>query len=141
MKNLKNQKGITLVALVVTIIVLLILAGVSLRLVAGEQGILKRTENAVNKNSLAALKEQVDLELVDINAEYLEKKYDTAQATPASIVELVKTNKAKIEGLGDGITCEIATDDATATITIEVNGQTATKTITASTNTISDWQQ
>ena len=36
---MKNQKGITLVALVVTIIVLLILAGVSLSLVMGNEGI------------------------------------------------------------------------------------------------------
>ena len=35
MRNFKNQRGITLVALVVTIIVLLILAGVTLSLVAG----------------------------------------------------------------------------------------------------------
>ena len=40
MKN--NQKGITLVALVITIIVLLILAGVTLAALSGENGILVR---------------------------------------------------------------------------------------------------
>lgn len=39
---LKKQKGITLVALVVTIVVLLILAGVSINLVLGDNGIVKR---------------------------------------------------------------------------------------------------
>lgn len=43
---MKKEQGITLIALVITIIVLLILAGVSLSLVAGENGILKRAENA-----------------------------------------------------------------------------------------------
>ena len=41
MKTIKN-KGITLIALVVTIIVLLILAGVSISMLTGENGILKR---------------------------------------------------------------------------------------------------
>ena len=38
-QKLKNERGITLVALVITIIVLLILAGVTLSMVMGESGI------------------------------------------------------------------------------------------------------
>ena len=45
----KSKKGITLVALVVTIIVLLILAGVSINLVLGDNGIVKRAQDAKNK--------------------------------------------------------------------------------------------
>lgn len=45
----RKEKGITLVALVVTIIVLLILAGVSLSLVGGSNGILTRTTKAVER--------------------------------------------------------------------------------------------
>ena len=41
-ENLKKVKGITLIALVITIIVLLILAGVSIATLAGDNGILKR---------------------------------------------------------------------------------------------------
>ena len=41
---MKNQKGITLVALVITIIVLIILAGVSIALVLGENGILTKAK-------------------------------------------------------------------------------------------------
>ena len=37
-----NEKGITLIALVVTIVVLLILAGISINLVLGENGIIKK---------------------------------------------------------------------------------------------------
>ena len=43
---LKGQKGITLVALVITIIVLLILAGVTITLTLGENGIFKTSEKA-----------------------------------------------------------------------------------------------
>ena len=44
---MRNQKGITLVALVITIIVLLILAGVSISLVLGQNGVLNQASNAV----------------------------------------------------------------------------------------------
>ena len=46
---MRNNKGITLVALVVTIVVLLILAGVSINLVLGDNGIVKRAQDAKNK--------------------------------------------------------------------------------------------
>lgn len=42
----KKEKGITLVALVVTIVVLLILAGISLNLVLGQNGIINRAQQA-----------------------------------------------------------------------------------------------
>ena len=50
---LKNQKGITLIALVITIIVLLILAGVSIAMLTGNNGILTQATNA-NTQSLKA---------------------------------------------------------------------------------------
>ena len=75
MKNFKKQKGITLVALVVTIIVLLILAGVSLSLVAGENGILGRATNAVDKNKIETAKEQVELLITDKITQFYEEKY------------------------------------------------------------------
>ena len=40
-QKLKNNKAITLIALVVTIVVLLILAGISISLVAGDNGLIK----------------------------------------------------------------------------------------------------
>ena len=46
---MRNNKGITLVALVVTIVVLLILAGVSINLVLEDNGIVKRAQDAKNK--------------------------------------------------------------------------------------------
>ncbi len=58
MKNNANEKGITLVALVVTIIVLLILAGVSLSLILGDNGIITRAQDAVTKYKEAESEEQ-----------------------------------------------------------------------------------
>ena len=51
---LKNKKGITLVALVVTIVVLLILAGVSINLVLGNNGIIARAKDAETKSAEAS---------------------------------------------------------------------------------------
>jgi hypothetical protein len=51
---LKNKKGITLVALVVTIVVLLILAGVSINLVLGNNGIIVKAREAQKKSAEAS---------------------------------------------------------------------------------------
>ena len=55
---LKGQKGITLVALVVTIIVLIILAGVSIALVLGDNGIVTKTKEGANQYKQAAANEE-----------------------------------------------------------------------------------
>ncbi len=56
---LKGQKGITLVALVITIIVLLILAGVTITLTLGENGIFKTAEKA-GENYTQAQREELE---------------------------------------------------------------------------------
>lgn len=68
----KKQKGITLIALVITVIVLLILAGVSLRLIAGGDGIINKAEKATGKYTQAAAKEKLELKMV----EYIADKID-----------------------------------------------------------------
>ena len=72
--NEKNQ-GITLIALIVTIIVLLILAGITLSLVAGSDGILSRATNAVDKHEIASIKENVELKIAEDVERFHEEKY------------------------------------------------------------------
>lgn len=60
----KRNKGITLIALVITIIVLLILAGVSIATLTGENGILTRASEASKKTIQANAEEQVQLEVI-----------------------------------------------------------------------------
>ena len=63
MKKQKNkQEGITLIALVVTIIVLIILAGVSISMIVGENGIITQAKTAKEETEIAAEKEQEDLQ-------------------------------------------------------------------------------
>ena len=54
---LKGQKGITLVALVVTIIVLIILAGVSIALVLGDNGVITKAKEGANAQAAASTNE------------------------------------------------------------------------------------
>ncbi len=58
----KQDKDITLIALVVTIIVLLVLAGLTISLALNQNGIIERSKLAASKYSAAADKEQADLE-------------------------------------------------------------------------------
>ena len=74
MKNMnikcgENKKGITLIALVVTIVVLLILAGVSLNLLIGNNGIITRARQAKISNDLSSYKEQLAMFIADKKAE------------------------------------------------------------------------
>ncbi len=68
---MKNNKGITLIALVITIIVLLILAGVSIAMLTGNNGILSQSQNAVNDTERAEVVERINMELQAAYAEAL----------------------------------------------------------------------
>ena len=57
----RSKNGITLVALVVTIIVLLILATVSVQVLTGDNGLLTKTETAVQSNNDSQEEEKVKL--------------------------------------------------------------------------------
>ena len=57
---MKNNKGITLIALVITIIVLLILAGVSIAMLTGDNGILTQASTSKTNTQVAEVVERVD---------------------------------------------------------------------------------
>ena len=70
-KTLRRNKGITLIALVVTIIVLLILAGISIAMLTGQNGILNRAAEAKEKTRVAQEDESQKLKgYEDIMAQY-----------------------------------------------------------------------
>ena len=64
-QKLKNEKGITLVALVITIIVLLILAGVTLSMVMGDSGIFGKANNAKEQTKLSNAEEIIKLAVLE----------------------------------------------------------------------------
>ena len=72
---IRNKNGITLIALVITIIVLLILAGVSIAMLTGTNGILTQAQKAKMTTELSSYKEQLELyktEKLAENREFLE---------------------------------------------------------------------
>ncbi len=60
-KQKNKQKGITLIALVVTIVVLIILAGVSINMLVGENGIINMAQKAKENTELAQVEEEKNL--------------------------------------------------------------------------------
>ena len=56
-----NEKGVTLIALVVTIIILLILASVSINSILGDNGIIKKTQEAKIMTAISSLKEEIGI--------------------------------------------------------------------------------
>ena len=75
----KTDKGITLIALVISIIVMLILAGVSINAVIGDNGIITQAQNATYMQSVAVLEEYLNNFYVE-HYEYFEKANNKAEA-------------------------------------------------------------
>ena len=72
-KRKNGQKGITLIALIITIIVLIILAGISIAMISCQNGILNKTADASVQADIAGTKEKIKLELMgkyDNNGKY-----------------------------------------------------------------------
>ena len=106
---MKNQKGITLIALVITIIVLLILAGITIAMLTGENGLLTKSKESAAASAVAGAKDEVVLEFQNQMTTYLQDKY-TAGKTPtkptaASVVAKVgaTSHECKVAANGDAI--------------------------------------
>lgn len=90
---MKNNKGITLIALVVTIIVLLILAGVSIAMLTGDNGILSRSQEASYQNDLGNAKEEVAMKIAEAITNWNAVKY----ANVTTVTGLSDDDKADID--------------------------------------------
>ena len=89
-KILKKQKGITLIALVITIIVLIILAGVSISLVLGENGIVSKAKKAKENTELAKVEEETRLNEL---AKQLEEGTSGGTTNPPEAIKTVEEVK------------------------------------------------
>lgn len=76
--NTKNENGITITSLVVTIILILILATISLTTITGSTGLLARTETTVSAYKQAEITEKVKLKLLDLNMSKLANEKESA---------------------------------------------------------------
>ena len=163
---MKNQKGITLVVLVVTIVVLIILTGISINLVLGDNGIITIAKKARENTELAKIEEENELNELYAQLETGENSSDgTIYDSVAKLTEFKTAIANAIEETG-GIKPEISaetvvfannikgivkevTKNATATAEDIANGKTAwingeritgTKDMSSSGKAIATWQ-
>ncbi len=83
----KNTKGITLIALVVTIVVLLILAGVSIVVLFGDNGIIKTAKSSTLQTKFAEIEERANIAYADLNT----KKY--AEGNPSKVITMAEVKQ------------------------------------------------
>ena len=107
-----RERGITLIALVVTIVVLLILAGISISMVLGSDGIIAKTKESRAETRIAQIDEQVNLAIGDAYTEGL------GSITDSGLKSALNNN------LGEG-TYDISGDETAGwQVTIKETGKT-----------------
>ena len=108
MNKIRSTKGITLISLVVTIIILLILAGVTIATLTGDNGLIKRAQDAKIATEIADIKEQIQTEILgkqaenqgdisDSNLETILLKYGTLSNEEKLIDKTLTTTKGNHE--------------------------------------------
>ena len=105
------QKGITLIALVITIIVLLILAGVSIAMLTGQNGILTQAQNAKTTTENKSAEEKVKLAVMGARA-------DDGTLT----VGKLRTELANYGGTVEGDTFPVTATVDGKSFTVDANG-------------------
>jgi len=95
---MKNQKGITLIALVITIIVLLILAGVSIAMLTGENGILNQAKGSKAATVKAEAVEKINLALNAVKSEIYNQQVSNTAYNAAPSATTTTTDITKILG-------------------------------------------
>ena len=98
-ERVKSKKGVTLIALVITIIVLLILAGVTIATLTGDNGILTKAQSTKIQSERASIKEQIELAVV---ASRINDNLDASIDTTVLETELNEINGLNIESKGQG---------------------------------------
>ena len=107
LKKFNEKRGITLIALVVTIIVLLILAGISISMLTGQNGVLNRAKGAKEEYSNSTEKEQVQLSYNSAITRKLGESI-TAEELQNELNEVVGknedgTSKTETTDIGEGV--------------------------------------
>ena len=100
-KNItRRQTGITLIALIITIIILLILAGVSIAMLTGNNGILTQAKLAKENTEAAKEQEEKDLDKMNsyINEKTIKDNYTDINGDKATIPEGFSVDENEMKG-------------------------------------------
>ena len=121
---LKENKGVTLVALVITIIVLLILAGVTLSMVMGDSGIFSKANKASSETTISSAKDAVRLATLEaVTDQYTDNgSIGTAITSEAEAIKAVNAKLQDGYKIQDGKIMQGTTDTkVSVTFTIGSN--------------------
>lgn len=129
----KNDKGITLIALIVTVIVLLILAGISINATIGNNGLIAKGKQAQNEaiemqESTTQNREELYEELVGNKVDYeqegqVEVSLVLAKTTDTSVTATANATGTKSEIVSYTFFIKKATEDDSAYVTIKKNNK------------------
>ena len=140
---MKGNKGITLIALVITIIVLLILAAVSIAMLTGENSILKRASESSYSNTLGAAKDEVAILATGFVSDFYNEVYAKGNNTTVGNSLNTYVNKK----LSEVQTSDLSTKGVTYTctsagaITIVYNADKTHQVTGTTTNGKIDWSE
>ncbi len=102
-KYAEKHSGITLISLVITIIILIILAGVSISLILGENGLFTKAQKAAKDMDIASLKEQIGTELLSMQIENEENNFVIEKSEVEKVLskygQVIKSEDGNIIGL------------------------------------------
>lgn len=125
-----NNKGITLIALVITIIVLLILAGVSIAMLTGDNGMLTKASDAKIVNEIGARKDLVNLAAAEGISDFYESEYVSKDDSLTDIeTAVIKRVKARCETTTGEYTITVDEEAGTVTIATTIEDKTNLKSV------------
>ena len=112
--KLKMQDAVTLTAVIVTVIIILILAGVTLSLITGSDGILEKSKASVSAYKEQSIREKVELKIADLNLQKMNMQAKSAtmkdllelQGKDEEITDVYQTGD-NVMLIIDGYKCEI----------------------------------
>ena len=128
MKKRKKKNGITLLALVITIVIMLLLAGVAIQMTMGENGLIAKSVQAQKEQAKAELYDTAKLSYATLNAKALEN----GQPSPQAELALSTTEfTSKYNVVGDDITDKKGTViDTKENVLKSIMGETSGSTTT-----------
>lgn len=106
----KNQSGITIVTLVITIVILIILAGISIGSITNDNGIINQATNAKNDMQYQQWSEQIDSAIIDVESKHVNPTFDEV------VQELIDKGIIDKENQVNKETGEITTNEPTYVI-------------------------
>ena len=130
MNKIKSTKGITLIALVITIVVLLILAGITMATLIGDNGLINKAKDAKIKTDIASIKEEIRTDILgkqtenqgnisDDNLKEILEKYGTLSEEEKLTDKTLTTKKGnyeiKVSDIFNGATTNDETKNPTFT--------------------------